>query len=90
MSTYVVGYRPADETWDKHLAVWEACDAAGVDIPQETLDFFDDESPLDKPGMEVSIKNACKEYQNEYQQGYEVDITKLPKDVKILRFVNSW
>ena len=90
MSTHIVGFRPADEKWNKMKATWLACENAGVPIPKEVEAFFDHEAPGDKPGAEVEIKAAMREWKDEYRQGFEVDIMKLPPDVKVLRFYNSW
>ena len=70
--------------------IWELCEAAEVPIPEGVMKFFDGEPPGDKPGAEVSIKKAVKEWSNEYSEGYELDLSKLPRDVKVLRFYNSW
>lgn len=90
MSTCVVGFRPADEAWKNMKSIWESCEAAGVEIPKEVLKFFDGKPPKDKPGAEVSIKEAVRDWSDEYSQGFEVDLTKLPSNVKVLRFYNSW
>lgn len=90
MSTTVVGFRPADDKWKKMYAVWSNCEAAGVAIPKSVMDFFNGEDPGDKPGMEVPLGEASKEWNSDWGQGYEVDVTKLPKDVTIIRFYNSW
>lgn len=90
MSTHVYGFRPADEKWNQMKAVWDACKAAKTSIPDDVLDFFEGEDPRDKPGMEVKIDEAIEEFSTERGQGYIVDLSKLPKDVNFLRFVNSW
>ena len=90
MSTTIVGFRSADDLWNKHKAVWDACAQAQVPVPKETETFFDGEEPGDRPGAEVSIEGAYKDWGNSWAQGYEVDVSKLPKDVKIIRFYNSW
>lgn len=90
MSTHAVGFRPADAMWNKMKAIYEACEKADVDVPVEVMRFFEDEEPGDKPGKEVDIKEAAKEWNDEYRQGFEIDITKLPKDVKIIRVYNSF
>ena len=91
MSTHIVGFRPADDEWNMNKNVWETCETAGVTIPQEVMDFFDDEAPSDKPGMEVELSDdACKEYQGDMVSGYEVDISKLPQGVQFIRFYNSY
>ena len=85
VNIFVVGFRPPDDVWRKHKAVWDACDAAGVEIPDATLVFFGYEDPGDKPGMTVKLGLACAEYRGEDSEGYEIDITKLPPDVRIIR-----
>lgn len=89
MSTHVVGFRPADDLWHKMESAYRACEKAGVPIPPEVSRFFDYDGPGDRPGKEVSIEGAVKEYSNDYSLGFEVDLTKLPKDVTVLRFYNS-
>ncbi len=89
MSSHVVGFRPPDETFDKMFVVWNTCQEAGVTVPKEVQEFFGWESP-DENGIVVDIKEAVTPYNADYQDGFEVDITKLPKDVKIIRFYNSY
>lgn len=90
MSTHIVGFRQADEEWNNKKTVWETCEMAGVEVPQEVIDFFDGEAPADKPGMEVELSgDACKNYQGEYESGFEVDVSKLPKGVQFIRFYIS-
>lgn len=89
LSTHVVGYRPADETWNKMRTIWITCVAAGVDIPGKVLDFFDHEPPGDKPGAEVKIDKAVKPYKSDFAEGFEVSLAALPKDVNVIRFYNS-
>ena len=94
MSTHVVGIKPPplDEKWKKMKEVWDSCNAAGVEIPEEVGKFFDWETPDDK-GVLISLDEkceCCKEWWNDYSSGFEVDVSKIPKDIKIIRFYNSW
>lgn len=91
MSSHIVGFRPPDAKWRKMKAAYEACDAAGLDIPDEVASFFNHEAP-DDSGVEVEIEDtkAVTEYSAEMREGYEVDLTKLPPDVKIIRFFNAY
>lgn len=66
-------------------SVWDACDKAKVPVPKDVDDFFEDEGPGDKPGKEISLKAAMTEWSCEYATGYEIDVTKLPKGLKIIR-----
>ena len=91
MSTHVVGFRPADEKWNKMKKIWNACESAGVEIPKKVDDFFNNEAPGDKPGIEVELKSAVRPWSSKFaEEGYEVDIAKLPPDVKVIRFYNSY
>lgn len=93
MSTTIVGFRPPDETWQKMKAIWMACEKAGITVdlmPEQVAKFFDHDSPRDKPGCEVSLGEAVEDWQGPEAHGYQVDVTKLPKDVRFIRFYNSW
>ena len=37
--------KPADDDFKKHEAVWDACKAANVEVPDETVDYFDGKEP---------------------------------------------
>jgi len=92
MSTHLNGVKPADETFKKHLKVWKACEEAGVSVPEETSKFFNHDSP-DEKGVVVYLKkgqDGVSEYHTTSGGGFEVDLRKLPKDIKIIRFYNAW
>lgn len=91
MYTYVKGFVPPDEKWQKMKTIWDACESAGVSTPKEVGDFFDWTSPTDA-GMEVSLPGAVTEGKGSHdmEQAWDVDISKLPKNVTIIRFVNSY
>ena len=91
MSFAVVGYAEADNEWLIKKAVWDVCDAARVDVPKEVLEYFDYQYPGDKPGMEIKITDAVKEFIDDesINSGYEVQLDKLPKNVKSIRFIIS-
>lgn len=94
MSTHVVGIKPPDDKWKEMKAVYDACAVAGVAVPKAVCDFFDNDPP-DDAGVVVSeydLKKcgALKEYSGDMTAGFEVDLSKVPKDVKIIRFYNSY
>lgn len=94
MSTIVVGFIPPDDEYKRKAAAWNACKAAGVEPPHELLMMFDDNEP-DPHGMEISKREleacgALAKWHNEYAEGYEVTVAKLPPNVKVIRFYNSW
>lgn len=91
MSTHVIGIRPATAEYKKKVAAYEACQAAGVAIPRELEEYFNGESP-NPDGMEVEIEDtdAVDEYNDDSQQGFDVNIKELPKGVTIIRFYNAY
>ena len=91
MSTSIFGFKPPDEKWKKMKEVRDACLEAGVMIPSEVDDFFEGESP-DNAGVRVNLEEheCVSKYRGEVEEGFEVDVRKLPKDVVLIRFVNSW
>lgn len=92
MSTYVYGFRPPDQRWKKMKAIYDSCMEEGIDVPDAVDEFFEDDIP-DDSGVKVWLSNksdCCTEYSNDGESGYEIDLNKLPKDIKIIRFVNSW
>jgi hypothetical protein len=74
-------------------AVYDACTKAQIGIPKEVDDYFDGEEP-DPAGVVVDLQlsgSGCvSSYRGNASEGLEVDLKKLPKDMTILRFVNSW
>ncbi len=94
MSTSVLGFKPPDEKWRQMKAIYDACTAAGVEVPSEVSKFFD-YCPPDEMGVmveedELEECGALREYNEESGSGYEIVLEKLPPDVKVIRFVNSW
>lgn len=88
MSTHVVGIVPPDEEWQKMKAVWDACRAAGIDLPDSVGHYFDDEAP-DPKGVVVAIE--AKQWDDgDMCSGLEVDLDKVRKDVRTIRFYNSY
>lgn len=90
MSSHVVGFRPADDRWDEMKAIWTSCHRANIRVPDVVDKFFDGESPIGKPGMEVEIKEAVERFNEESREGFTVDLKKLPNDVTFIRFFNSY
>ena len=92
MSTSVVGFKPPDKKWEKMKKIYDACEESGVTVPEEVDDFFGDKPP-DNTGVRVELeqnKRCCSKYSAESQNGFEINVDKLPKDVVIIRFVNSF
>ncbi len=89
MSSHVIGFKPPDEKWKKMQAIYNACEAAGVTIPKEVGEFFD-YSPPDLAGVEVKIPVHESSNSRSCSDIYEVYLKDIPKDVTIIRFINSY
>lgn len=89
MSTHVVGIKPPDEKFEQMLEIYQSCEKAGVSIPKEVLEFFNYEEP-DEAGVIVNIQDTSAVDDLGGNSGYEVDVTLLPPDIKIIRFFNSY
>ena len=91
MSTHVVGIVPADEKYNLMREIWELCTKAGISAPDDVYDFFQDEEP-DEKGVQIDIKrsDAVESWSEEGASGFQVDITKLPENIRFVRFYNSW
>lgn len=92
MNTHVVGIRPPDEMWKKMKAARDACVAADVPIPDEVMEFFNYEEP-DSAGVLIDLEDyesCCEKWGAEGKQGFEIDLSKLPENIKLIRFFNSY
>ena len=94
------GIRKPDETWLKYKGIIDSLEAAGLsweDAPDEVLDFFDHEPP-DPQGITVELGSeyqgskheCCEQWAAEMENGFVIDISKLPKNITHIRFVNSF
>lgn len=89
MSTHVIGFKPPDQKWKDMKAIWDTCNKADIEVPEDVGDFFGWEEP-DVRGVETEI--PMEEWQDidGAGMGYEIEVAKIPKGVKFLRFYNSW
>jgi len=90
MSTHVVAFREADLKFKEMKKIWEMCDSNDIVIPDEVDAYFDGEWPKNMEGVEININEAVSEYNFNCQQGFQVDLSKLPKGVRTIRVYNSY
>lgn len=81
----ISGFVPPDDKWKLMKSIWDACTKAHVDIPKEVGDFFDWNTPTDN-GREVSMRKLATEISEDGRYGYEIDVDKIPKNIKRMRF----
>lgn len=87
MSTHVIGFIPPDEKWKAMKAIYDACEAAGVNTPDEVARFFDHSAP-DPRGVEMEI--PASKWSDESRQGFEIELSKIPAAVTVIRFFNAF
>jgi len=98
MSTNIVGFidLKSKPKYNEMLEVFQACEKAEIPVPVEVREFFHldttDTNPETDPGIEIEIENskAVSEWNGEYQEGFEVNLTLLPEGVTVIRFFNSY
>ena len=89
MTTRVIGFQPPDNEWKTKKAAYDACEAASIPIPEELYTYFNHEPPNDH-GREIDITQATTPWHDDMREGIEIEIAKLPPNIKIIRFINSW
>lgn len=89
MSTHVVGYTPPDARWQAMADLYDACKKAKVEVPEEVMAFFN-YGPPDSAGVEVDLRKVVTVWKDDYREGFELEVAKIPSSVKTIRFYNSW
>lgn len=87
MSTHIIGIKPPDERWKKMKAIWDACKEAGISVPREVSDFFDNCAP-DPAGVVVELTG--RPWRGNAADGFEIDLPELDPDIRTIRFYNSY
>lgn len=87
MSSYVRAVIEPNEQYRKMYAVYEACEDAGIDPPDEVTDFFHGEVP-NPDGMEVMMRSHHSV--SDSRDFYDVYVKELPEGTSVIRFVNSY
>ena len=92
MSTRIKAYVPdTDREYQKHKEVYLVCLKAGVSLPKETEEYF---KGCDRPEEKLEVELVKGEHYQIYRQdmndGFEVELDKLPEGVTKIRFYNSY
>lgn len=94
ISTHIKGVRDLDGEFLKMVKVKEACEEASIDYPEEVKKYFkypkERVEYLKKLMEEIDITLSVSQKVDDYCDIFEVDLSRLPKEVKLIRFVNSY
>ena len=98
MSTYVVAVRDLDGQFKKMMEIKKYCDGMKVSYPKEVQDYFgtlineSDRSITEEMSTIRLEKGIVHEFSDREraEDGISIELAKLPKEVKILKFINSY
>lgn len=91
----VEGVRDLDGRFAEMMEVKQLCDKRDMSYPKEVQEYFKgylgESDEYIKKGMEaIEIpKAAQREGSNDYQDFIEIELSKLPEELKVLRFYLS-
>ena len=90
MSTHIIAIGEPGDKHSKMFAAYEACSAAGLDVPKEVNEYFNWDSPNEK-GLEIDIEEhgCCTEFSEDSRHVFEIDLKSLPEGITHIRFFNS-
>lgn len=92
MSMHIVGIVTPTEEYKKKVEAYYACENAGIPIPEALETYFHGEPPNPK-GMELRMEGheSVEKFSDSYpREGFTVDLTKIPKNIRFIRFYNSY
>lgn len=94
----ILGLQCSHSKVEKIVAVWNACVEADIPIPEQVSKFF--------PGCESTMPVTTSDFFNEnlnlldtptltvekdtHRRTFEIDLTKLPRNIEFIRFGVSW
>ena len=88
-SLAVVGFRPPDAEHETMRQAWLALVDAGLPVPTQLDEYFDYQHP-EETGTEIDLEEWGEgECFTEIKAGFEIDVTKLPPGIKIIRVYDS-
>ena len=90
-SMSIKGIRPPDIEYQQMKAVYDACKAAKVAVPDRVMDFFDWQEPNPNGILtDLDLSDAVETWSDDGREGFEVELAKLPSNITHLRFYMSW
>lgn len=80
-------YKDKTEKWYKMKTAWDACNEAGIDVPDEVSEYFDHEYPENETcGESINVSEKCiQEIDNDNASGYLIILKELPKDARYIK-----
>lgn len=87
LDLFIKAIKPAGELHNKMMQAYKACCEAQVSVPKEVEVYFGGNEP-NLLGVEINhydLPKECRdEFNNGYQSGFRIDLSKLPDGVQYL------
>lgn len=96
MSTYVQAFRDMDGEFKRMMEIKKFCDERDVSYPVEVAQYFgssisESEKYITEEMLQVKLPtSAIEEFRDDMREGIEINVANIPKEVKTIRFVNSY
>jgi len=99
MSMHVIGIPDTDSEFVKMLEAKAFCEERGLSYPQEVEDYFgplvnESEEVIRREKRNVDLSthglNIARKWNADMEDGFEIDVVDIPKDIKAIRFYCSW
>ncbi len=79
--------REKDEKYTKYAEIFKACKENNISIPKEIDEYFGGYGVDNNLEERLEVEFEPREFNKDYQSGYEIDIEEIPEDVKTIRFL---
>lgn len=86
ISLCISGITPPDDEYHQMEAIWDSCNAAGIDVPEKVLEYFNWKDPEAK-GIRRDIDECLTDCEEEYTRGYDIEIAKLDPNIRFIRVI---
>lgn len=87
MSMHVQGMEDMDEKGKAMKFIWDKCNELDIEPPDEVQEYFDYEYPEEG---KTSVEIPHKAISTKSRQGYEIELSNLPKEVTHIQFYCMW
>ena len=90
-SNHIIGFIPQDAGFKKMKKIYDLCKEGNIEVPEEVQKFFNYETP-DDSGVWIDLegKDFVKDFYDDMESGWEIDVTRIPKIIKTIRFYISY
>ena len=83
----IIGIIPTDERFEKIRNIYNAYVEAGMRVPTNIMEYFDNKNPNDVTELDVDINMALHRTSGPDGEIFEIELSRLPRtDITAIRF----